>query len=182
MRVNRRKQAPHKIWLYKRADWKGLSEHLETKLQTIDNNTTVEDSWNLIKRSIEEGIVKYIPSKMSKKRMSLPYINADLDRKMTLRDRLESRSKKKGGQQIEQRYKQLKRECQRQLRHEHYRFVENLLTEDDGQETVSKKFWAYLKQKRGNTCGIRTLREGDHHCKTPHISAVQKLPERFLQY
>ena len=162
MRVNRRKQAPHKIWLYKRADWKGLSEHLETRLQTIDNNTTVKDSWNLIKRSIEEGIVKYIPSKMSKKRKSLPYISADLDRKMTLRDRLESRSKKKGGQRIEQRYKQLKRECQRQLRHEHYRFVENLLTEDDGQETVSKKFWAYLKQKRGDTCGIDTLREGDH--------------------
>ena len=46
---------------------------------------------------------------MSKKRMSLPYINADLDRKVTLRDKLESRSKKKGGQQIEQRYKQLKR-------------------------------------------------------------------------
>ena len=62
---------------------------------------------------------------MSKKRMSLPYINADLDRKVTLRDKLESRSKKKGGQQIEQRYKQLKRECQRQRYDEHYRFVEN---------------------------------------------------------
>ena len=135
MRVNRRKQAPHKIWLYKRAGWKGLSEHLETKLQTIDNNTTVEDSWNLIKRSIEEGIAKYIPSKMSKKRKSLPYISADLDWKMTLRDRLESRSKKKGGQQIEQRYKQRKRECQRQLRHEPYQF-----TEDDGQETEVRNF------------------------------------------
>ena len=80
---------------------------------------------------------------------------------MTLRDRLESKSKKKGGFKIEQRYKQLKRDCQRQLRHEHYRYVENLLTDDENQGHVSKKFWSYLKHKRGDTCGIGTLREGN---------------------
>ena len=80
---------------------------------------------------------------------------------MTLRDRLESKSKKKGGFKIEQRYKQLKRDCQRQLRQEHYRYVENLLTDDENQGHVSKKFWSYLKHKRGDTCGIGTLREGN---------------------
>ena len=160
MRINRRKQAPHKIWLYKRADWQGLSDHLESELKKINENMTVEETWKIMKTSIEDGIVKYIPSKISKKRKSLPYISADLDRKMTLRDRLETRSKKKGALRIEQRYKQLKRECQRQLRHEHHRYVENLLTDDGSQNHVSKKFWSYLKHKRGDTCGIGTLREG----------------------
>ena len=96
MRINRRKQAPHKIWLYKRADWQGLSDHLESELKKINENMTVEETWKIMKTSIEDGIVKYIPSKISKKRKSLPYISADLDRKMTLRDRLETRSKKKG--------------------------------------------------------------------------------------
>ena len=160
MRINRRKQAPHKIWLYKRADWQGLSDHLESELKKINENMTVEETWKIMKPSIEDGIVKYIPSKISKKRKSLPYISADLDRKMTLRDRLETRSKKKGALRIEQRYKQLKRECQRQLRHEHHRYVENLLTDDGSQNHVSKKFWSYLKHKRGDTCGIGTLREG----------------------
>ena len=80
---------------------------------------------------------------------------------MILRDRLESKSKKKGGFKIEQRYKLLKRDCQRQLRQEHYRYVENLLTDDENQGHVSKKFWSYLKHKRGDTCGIGTLREGN---------------------
>ena len=131
---------------------------------------TVEETWKIMKTSIEDGIVKYIPSKISKKRKSLPYISADLDRKMTLRDRLETRSKKKGALRIEQRYKQLKRECQRQLRHEHHRYVENLLTDDGSQNHVSKKFWSYLKHKRGDTCGIGTP---NFNPSSPHLLRKQ---------
>ena len=98
---------------------------------------------------------------MSKKEKSLPYISADLDKKMILRDRLETKCKKKGGLKIEQQYKQLKRECQRQLRREHYRYVENLLTDDENTGCVGKTFWSYLKHKRVYNCGIGTLREGD---------------------
>ena len=55
MRISRRKQAPHKIWLYKRADWQSLGEFLNTELQKIDNSTPVEESWKIIKTTIEEG-------------------------------------------------------------------------------------------------------------------------------
>ena len=65
MRINRRKQAPHKIWLYKSADWQGLSDHLESELKKINENMTVEETWKIMKTSIEDGIVKYIPSKIS---------------------------------------------------------------------------------------------------------------------
>ena len=78
---------------------------------------------------------------MSKKRKSLPYISAALDKKMALRDRLERDSKKTGRLKLEQRYKQLKTECQNQLRKEHYHYVENLLTDEENPDSVSKKFW-----------------------------------------
>ena len=85
---------------------------------------------------------------MSKKRKSLPYISAALDKKMALRDRLERDSKKTGSR------KQLKTECQRQLRKEHYRYVENLLTDEENTDSVSKKFWSYLKHKRETPVGL----------------------------
>ena len=160
-RVTRRREAPHKIWLYKRADWESFGKYVQKKLATLNTDSSIEDTWNTIKTCIDEGANQFIPSKMSKRKKSLPYISADLDKKMTLRDRLETKSKKKGGLKVEQRYKQLKRECQRQLRREHYRYVENLLTDDENPGCVGKKFWSYLKHKRADSCGIGTLREGD---------------------
>ena len=159
MRVNRRKQAPHKIYLYKRADWQGLRDYISTNITS--DSTSIEDTWTQIKTTIQTGVEKFIPSKMSKKRKSLPYISAALDKKMALRDRLERDSKKTGRLKVEQRYKQLKTEGQRQLRKEHYSYVENLLTDEENTDSVSKKFWSYLKHKRGDTCGIGTLRDGD---------------------
>ena len=94
MRVNRRKQAPHKIYLYKRADWQGLRDYISTNITS--DSTSIEDTWTQIKTTIQTGVEKFIPSKMSKKRKSLPYISAALDKKMALRDRLERDSKKTG--------------------------------------------------------------------------------------
>ena len=94
MRVNRRKQAPHKIYLYKRADWQGLRDYISTNITS--DRTSIEDTWTQIKTTIQTGVEKFIPSKMSKKRKSLPYISAALDKKMALRDRLERDSKKTG--------------------------------------------------------------------------------------
>lgn len=167
MSVNRRRQAPHKIWLYKRADWVKMAEYVESELGQISNELSVNNTWLALKRCITDATHKFIPSKHSKNKKSKPYISADLERKIILRDRLDKVSKKTGKIGPERRYKHLKHECRQQLRREHNQYVENLLTDEQNPNCNGKKFWSYLRSKRGDNCGIGTLRDDDKLVTNP---------------
>ena len=171
MKAKRRKQAPHKIWLYKQADWFGLNEFVSDKLNNLPESLSVDETWNTIKQTITQGMEKFVPSKMTKQRRKQPYISADLENKITLRDRLEQKSRKSGRQKIEQRYKKIKSEVQRQLRREHYQYVESILTDEENPNGVSKKFWSYLKHKRSDECGIGALLDGNRLITDPSEKA-----------
>ena len=160
LRANRRKQAPRTIWLYKRANWNGLEEHITPALQQLTNSQQpVEEMWTDFKNIITEGAKKYIPTKTTKKQSRKPWISPVLEQKIKLKKRLHRKTKSNGGKQLEERYNTIRKEIQREFRKEHNKFVENILTgEDDDTSKTSKKFWAYVKQKRSDNSGVGTLR------------------------
>ena len=168
LRTNRRKQLPRKLYLYKRADWTGLTDHIQPLLKPLEtSDKPVEEIWQNFKSTLIEAADKFIPTKTTKCRPSRPWISKQLDGKISLRDRLHKKSKKHGRQKVEERYQQIKREVQKDLRQEHRAYVENILTDDGESTSTNKRFWNYVKYRRSDNSGIGTLKNGSQLITDP---------------
>ena len=119
LKVNKKKAAPRTINIYRRADWDGLKAYISEKITSVQPNPSVEVMWSTFKSIMQLGVEKLIPKKRIKSKQSQPWISFNLHAK-----------KKKGHIEIEERFKTLKRACQRQFRQEHRAYVSKMLTED----------------------------------------------------
>ena len=79
IKAKRIQQAPHKIFQYKRADMDGLHDHLaryrDSFLSTDHSQVSVSDMWVSFKSEALSAIERFIPSKMTKTKYSLPWTN-----------------------------------------------------------------------------------------------------------
>ena len=173
-------QERRRIPIYRRANWDGLRDHLKTSnehLQTI--NDSPEEMWNNLKQSINEASTKFIPTKLAKRKDSLPWINPYLDSLIVKRNNLRKRSKRYGKAKTEMRYKEHKRIVQREMRKQHRSYIHNMLTEsEDTSATTNKKFWTYVKHRRGDTSEITAIKT-DHRLLTDKKSMANALNHQF---
>ena len=169
-------QERRRIPIYRRANWVGLRDHLKTSnehLQTI--NDSPEEMWNNLKQSINEASTKFIPTKLAKRKDSLPWINPYLDSLIVKRNNLRKRSKRYGKAKTEMRYKEHKRIVQREMRKQHRAYIHNMLTEtEDTSATTNKKFWTYVKHRRGDTSEITAIKT-DHRLQIGRASCRERV-------
>ena len=161
MKIHRRQQAPRTLWLYKRANWEGFRLDMELKMKELADNDdlTVEEMWNGLKIAVTDGMAKFIPKKITRRKPRKPWVSAMLEQKLKKKKDLLRKSKKHGWKKVEERFQQLKKETQREFRREHNAYVEDLLRGDDTDTSAaSKRFWTYVKHKRSDNAGIGTLR------------------------
>ena len=83
IKAKRIKQAPRKIYLYKRADMEGLRDHLarfrDSFLSSDHSHMPVNDMWVSFKYKVLVAIERFIPTKMTKTKYSLPWIDRPFD-------------------------------------------------------------------------------------------------------
>ena len=101
------------------------------------SNRDVNQPWKTFKDSLRKAAKRHKPAMKSKLRQSKPWISSTLARKVKKRDKLYQKCKKRKKENIEERFKQLKTECQKELRQEHNNYVESLLA-DKGPATPAK--------------------------------------------
>ena len=173
-------QERREIPIYRRANWEGLKDHLisSTKYpQTIEDSP--EELWNNLKQNINNASAKYIPTKLAKRKDSLPWINPYLDSLIVKRNNLRKRSKRYGKARTELRYKEHKRIVQREMRRQHRSYVHNMLTESEESSTATnKKFWTYVKHRRGDSTEITAIKT-DHRLLTDKKSMADALNNQF---
>ena len=84
IKAKRIKQASRKIYLYKRADMVGLKDHMsqfkDAYLSEDHSHMSVNDMWVKFKTGFVEAIERFIPSKMTKTKYSVPWIYATIKR------------------------------------------------------------------------------------------------------
>ena len=98
--------AERKVWLFNKADWLGMAQHLE-HTSNISNKAyfpSLNHLWAHIKDAIHDAMVAYIPRKLSKWKDFCPWIDRDLRKLVKTHDRLYKRCKKWGGLLLEQWY------------------------------------------------------------------------------
>lgn len=165
----KRKQPARKIPLYNRANWNTIKEDMKTTLEKItmkDNNGhDANDLWNIFKNNLDSSIRKHIPHKNAKTKDSLPWISPDTKRLIKKRDKWYKKMKKSADPKHKEKFKELKRIVQRQLRRSYWSYIEDIVTttEDDNHgigNSPMKRFWTYIKHKKSDSGGVSPLKSG----------------------
>ncbi len=106
--------------------------------------------WCTFKSKFEELIKKHVLHKTARTKDSLSWITPDVKKLIRKRDRLYKwRKKKSGDKKTAEKFKEIKRIVQRELRRAYWKYIESIVTpqEDDNQYmyTGSKRFWIFIK-------------------------------------
>ena len=164
------KQQPRKILLYQRAKWDTLKDEMKKCLVDISNSGAgVNDLWNSFKNSLEKSINEHIHHKEVKEKDSIPWISPELKKLIRKRDKYYKTMNKSANSEHKDRFKELKRLVQRQLRRAYWSYIENIVTPTEGDDAKGenssmKRFWTYMKHKKTDSNGISALkREGILH-------------------
>ena len=120
----------------------------------VQNKENIEELWNTFKTEIQEAMDNFIPSKIFKKKNTVPWFNRNLKR-MTRRKARLYRHAKKSKQWSE--FKQYQKLCKREFKKAEVDFVNNTIQEGFDNNN-SKPFWRYVKAKRQDNVGVAPLK------------------------
>ncbi|XP_071959873.1 uncharacterized protein [Antedon mediterranea] len=179
LKLPRKNQVPRSIILYNKADWIGLAMHMRT-LPPFTLTSSVDDDWNRVKTHLNEGIKKYIPSKIVKKKESSPWISRSLKRMMRRRDKAYKACTKRGRTQDEEKFRLLKSQCQREMRKQYWEYIENMITPKEDKNTYQpiKKFWKYIKHRKNGFTGVSDIKD-DGRLVTDDKAKPEPLNQQF---
>ena len=141
IKAKRIKQAPRKVYLYKRADMVRQNDHMtQFKDAYLSEDQSHMSVWVIFKTGIVEAVEGFIPSKMTTTKYSVPW--TDITIKWLVKKRhklylLASNSKDPDGNIH---YKRFRAHVQKVLRDAYWKYVSNIFTfENDSSDPYSPK-------------------------------------------
>ena len=157
----------------KRADMVGLKDHMSDMTQFKDaylsedhSHMSVNDMWVKFKTGFVEAVERFIPSKMTKTKYSVPWINLTIKQLVKKRNKLYLRAGKSKDPDVKIHYKRFRAHVQKVLRDAYWKYVSNIFTfENDSSDPDTpkpekiKKFWSFVKSLKKDAFGIASLRE-----------------------
>ena len=131
--------------------------------QTNIKSMSVEELWQTLSNSIQEGIYTNIPSKMTLTKF--PWINADIKRLYRRRDN--AYTKFKSNKNSKEHYLKLKHQCRKETKMTFQRYLEDILNvttptpadKYQNHKPKNKKLYSLLKHSRQDSVGIDTLKK-----------------------
>ena len=132
IKAERFKQASRKIYLYKRADMVGLKDHMtqckDACLSEDHSHMSVNDMWVKFKTGFVEAVERFIPSKMTEIKYSVPWIDLTIKRLVKKRNKLYLRARKSKDPDVKIHYKRFRAHVQKVLRDAFWKYVSNIFT------------------------------------------------------
>ena len=130
IKAKRIQQAPRKIYLYKRADMEGLRDHLarfrDSSLSSDHSHMSVNDMWVSFKSEVLVAIERFIPTKMTKTKYSLPWIDHSIKRLIRKREKLYFRARKSSSPDIKNHCKRFREHVQKAIRDAYWKHISNI--------------------------------------------------------
>ena len=164
------KQASRKIYLYKGADRVGLKDHMaqfkDANLSEDHSHMSVHDMWVKFNTGFVEAVERFTPSKMTKTKYSVPWIDATIKRLVKKRHKFYLHARKSNDPEAKIHYKRFRAHVQKVLRDAYWKPVSNIfIVENDSSDPDTpkpekiKKFWSFIKSLKKDVYGITSLRE-----------------------
>ena len=170
IKAKRLKQASRKIYLKKRADMVGLKDYMiqfkDVYLSEDRSHMSINVMWVKFKTGIVEAVERFIPSKMTKTKYPVPWIDLTIKRFVKKKNKLYLRACKSKDPDVKIHYKRFRAHVQKVLRDAHWKNVSNIFTfENDSSDPDTpkpekiKKVWSFVKSLKKDAFGIASLRE-----------------------
>ncbi|XP_052794650.1 uncharacterized protein LOC128227817 [Mya arenaria] len=167
LRPMKAKKCPRKVHLYKHADYNSIKEHLDSNYNQFINETSdysADKTWTTFEMTLKSLIEKFIPSKVIKgDKLKKPWIDKNIRSKHRKLKRLYSKQKASGKAEDHRKYEKARSTTQKLERQAYWKHVEDLIEGDDDEldqpPKKQKKFWAYIKALRKDSCGIAPLKD-----------------------
>ena len=112
------------------------------------------------------SIERFIPTKMTKTKYSLPWIDCTIKRLITRkRDRLYFRARRSSSPDIKNHYKRFRAHVQKPIRYAYWKHISNIFTLDPEntdpdsprKNEKAKKIWSFVKSLKEDAFGITSL-------------------------
>ena len=132
IKAKRIKQASRKIYLYKSADMVGLKDHMtqfkDAYLSEDLSHMSVNDMWVKFKTCFVEAVERFIPSKITITKYSVPWIDVMIKRLVKKRHKLYLCARKSNDPDVKIHYKRSGAHVQKVLRDAYWKYVSNIFT------------------------------------------------------
>ena len=122
--------------------------------------------WVSFKSEVLAAIERFIPSKMTKTKYSLSWIDNSIKRLIRKCDKLYIRARKSSSPDIKNHYKRFRAHVQKTIRDAYLKHISNIFSfETDNpdpncpRKNEVKKFWSFVKSLKKDAFGINSLRE-----------------------
>ena len=121
-----------KIFLYNRADMDGLRDHLarfrDTFLSSDHSHMSVNDMWVSFKSEVIAAIERFIPTKMTKTKYSLPWIDSSIRHLIRKRKKLYFHARKSSRPHVKNHYKRFRAHVQKVFRDAYWKHISSIFS------------------------------------------------------
>ena len=141
IKAKRIKQASRTIYFYKRTDMFRLKDHMtqfkDAYLSDDHSHVSVNDMWVKFKTGFVEAVELFVPSKMTKTKHSVPWIDVTNKKLVKKRHKLYLRAHKSKDLDVKIHYKRFGAHVQKVLRDAYCKYVSNIFTfENDSSDPI----------------------------------------------
>lgn len=144
---------------FHRADWAKVKKALVAASETISTMYNKGDDvtalWEFFKSSLQATVNQYIPSSVSRKRTSLPWINAPLRRMLRRKQRLFRRAKQTNDWTS---YRNFQKICRCAMRRAEWNFINSKILDGLANKNT-KPFWSFVKSRKQDNVGVSPLKD-----------------------
>ena len=128
---------------------------------------SVNDMWVSFKSEVIAAIERFILTKITKTKYSLPWIYSSIQRLIRKREKLNFRSRMSSSPDVKNHYKRFRAHVQKVIRDAYWKHISTIFyfeteSPDPGsprKNEKAKKFWSFVKSLKNDAFGINTLRE-----------------------
>ena len=146
--VKKKTKSQHKIYIWNKADTKGLCEHVNKKLneQNFSNNIAV--NWSNFKNILLYARDKFVPHRFTTTRYNLPWYHQNLRRLCNKKQRLYNKARKTKSKEDVKAFKACRAEYTRILKHAQRDYFSDFL--DSKLDENGKYLFSYIKRLKKN--------------------------------
>ena len=122
--------------------------------QVKSSSTNIDKLWNYFKTNLLKTVDENVPSKMTRPKKSLPWINRNLTKQLKKKSRLSRKAKSSGKWE---KYRHFSKEVKRNIRKAEWNHVNNVIKDNLEQNNI-KPLFSCCKSKRQDNIGIAPLK------------------------
>ena len=136
------------------------ARYRDTFLSSDHSHMSVNDMWVSFKSKVIAAIERFIATKMTKTKYSLPCIDSSIRRLIRKREKLYFRARKSSSPDVKNHYKRFRAHVQKVIRDAYWKHISNILSfETESPDPGSPRKNEKVKSLKNDAFGINTLGE-----------------------